>query len=89
MRGIDTIKMQYITETELSELLNVDIKRIRDLRSGHITGKQEFINHIKPTNKSILYRFQDVFTYLGNQKVYSFGKEENLSSEKVINDNKD
>ena len=89
MRGIDTIKMQYITETELSELLNVDIKRIRDLRSSHINGKQEFIDHIKPTSKSILYRLQDVFTYLESQKIHSFGKEENLSSEKVINDNKD
>ena len=75
MSGIDYIKEQYITENELSELLNVDIKRIRDLRSNHATGKQEFINHIKPTSRSILYRTQDVFKYLENQKIYSFGKQ--------------
>jgi len=89
MNAIDTIKMQYITEAELSELLNVDTKRIRDLRSGHITGKREFIDHIKPTNKSILYKLQDVFTYLENQKVHSFGKDQKSNSEKIINDNED
>ena len=89
MNGIDTIRMQYITESELSELLNVDTKRIRDLRSSHINGKQKFIDHIKPTSKSILYRLQDVFTYLESQKIHSFGKDENLSREKIINDDKD
>jgi hypothetical protein len=73
--GMNTIKMQYITESELSELLNVDTKRIRDLRSNHVQGKQEFIDHIKPTSKSVLYRLQDVFKYLENQKVHSFGKD--------------
>ena len=89
MNAIDTIRMQYITESELSELLNVDTKRIRDLRSSHINGKREFIDHIKPTSKSILYRIQDVFIYLENQKIYSFGKDQILSSEKIINDNED
>ena len=89
MKGIDVVRRQYITENELSELLNVDTKRIRDLRSGHTTGKREFINHIKPTKKSVLYSLADVFKYLENQKVFSFGKDQNLSREKNINDNKD
>ena len=75
MKGIDAIRELYITENELSELLNVDTKRIRDLRSGHTTGKREFIDHIKPTKKSVLYDLNDVLKYLENQKVYSFGKD--------------
>jgi len=77
MRGIDVVKSQYITEGELSELLNIDTKRIRDLRSNHMTGKREFIDHIKPTSKSILYRLEDVFKYLNAQTVYSFGNKNN------------
>ena len=73
MRGIDVVKKIYVTEGELSELLNIDTKRIRDLRSNHMTGKREFIDHIKPTSKSILYRLEDVFKYLNAQTVYSFG----------------
>ena len=73
MRGIDVVKKIYVTEGELSELLNIDSKRIRDLRSNHITGKREFIDHIKPTSKSILYKFEDVLKYLDSQTVYSFG----------------
>jgi hypothetical protein len=84
MRGIDLIKNQYITENELSELLNVDAKRIRDLRSNHITGKREFIDHIKPTSKSILYKLENVFKYLENQTIHSFGKKNQINSKPIL-----
>ena len=73
MRAIDLIKENYVSEAELVELLNVDSKRLRDLRSNHVTGKRAFINHIKPTSKSILYKLEDVLEYLGTQTVCSFG----------------
>jgi hypothetical protein len=74
-KAIDYIKEQYVTESELIQLLMVDAKRIRDLRSNHVTGKRKFIDHIKPTSKSILYRLEDVLQYLEGQKVNSFGNE--------------
>ena len=77
MRAIDLIKESYVNEAELAELLKVDTKRLRDLRSNHITGKQHFINHIKPTSKSILYRVEDVLAYLATQTICSFGSNDN------------
>ena len=73
MKAIDRIGEVYITENELVELLNVDSKRVRDLRSNHITGKVKFINHIKPTSKCILYPLEEVLTYLENCTIRSFG----------------
>jgi hypothetical protein len=73
MRAIDFVKGKYISEVELAELLNVDTKRLRDLRSNHVTGKQIFIDHIKPTSKSILYQLENVLTYLEHQSICSFG----------------
>jgi hypothetical protein len=67
------IKNSYVTEEELAEILRVDTKRIRDLRSHHVNGKQQFINHIKPTSKCIFYRVEDVMNFLSNQNVCSFG----------------
>lgn len=75
MKAIDQLKEQYITEDELAEFLGVDTKRIRDLRSHHINGKQEFINHIKPTSKCVLYRHTDVLKYFESlEGICSFGK---------------
>ena len=74
-KAIDYIKEFYVTESELTQLLGVDAKRVRDLRSNHVTGKKRFIDHIKPTSKSVLYRIADVMQYLENQKTISFGKE--------------
>lgn len=73
MKAIDMVKGLYINEAELAELLHVDSKRLRDLRSNHVTGKQAFINHIKPTSKSILYKLEDVMEYLGTRTICSFG----------------
>lgn len=93
MRAIDIIKEQYISEQELADFLNVDTKRIRDLRSHHITGKREFINHIKPTGKCILYRVQDVLDWLDASNSYSFGSSKECSDSDeesetyMINDN--
>ena len=75
MKAIDSIKELYINEIELAELLNVETKRIRDLRSHHTTGKKKFIDHIKPSSKSILYRLEDVLMYLETRTIHSFGKE--------------
>ena len=77
MKAIDIIKETYVSEAELVELLNVDSKRLRDLRSNHVTGKRAFINHIKPTSKSILYRVEDVLAYLATQTICSFGSNDN------------
>jgi len=74
-KAIDKIKEEFITEGELAEFLNVDTKRVRDLRSNHITGKHKFINHIKPTSKCILYHIDDVMGYLENRPISFFGKE--------------
>jgi len=71
--AIEQLKEEYITEQELAEFLSVDTKRIRDLRSHHVTGKQEFINHIKPTGRCRLYRYKDVYNFLLNCEIYSFG----------------
>ena len=73
MLAIDKLKEKYISEYQLAELLNVDTKRIRDLRSYHVQGKIEFINHIKPSNKSVLYRLEDVEKWLEHLTVLSFG----------------
>ena len=73
MKAIDVIKELYVTEAELADLLNVDAKRIRDLRSNHVTGKHKFIDHIKPTSKSVLYPVENVIEYLKNSTFYSFG----------------
>ena len=81
MKAIDSIKELYVNEEELAELLNVDTKRIRDLRSHHTTGKKEFINHIKPTSRSVLYKLNDVLAYLEIQTIHSFGKESPDESE--------
>ena len=64
MKAIDTLKEKYLTESELAVFLNVDTKRIRDLRSLHMNGKHKFIECIKPTSKCILYRLYDVIEYL-------------------------
>ena len=77
MKAIDLIKENYVNEAELAELLNVDNKRLRDLRSNHVTGRRAFINHIKPTSKSILYRVEDVLAYLSTRTIYSFGSNDN------------
>ena len=71
--AFDEVKQLYVTEEELASLLGVEQKRIRDLRSHHIQGKQRFISHIKPTSKCILYEKQEVIGWLKDQKVYSFG----------------
>ena len=81
MKAIDLIKEIYVTEDELAELLNVDSKRIRDLRSNHITGKVEFINHIKPSGKQRLYHINDVKHFLETCLIYSFGGNKNKESE--------
>jgi len=70
---LEYIQEMYISEQELASFLGVEPKRIRDLRSYHIQGKQKFIDHIKPTSKAILYERSEVLNYLKNQKVYSFG----------------
>ena len=71
--AMDFVMENYVTEAELTKLLGVDHKRIRDLRSHHVKGKQKFINHIKPTSKCVLYDKQEVRGYLVDQKVHSFG----------------
>jgi len=77
MKAIDTIKEMYVTEKELADLLNVDSKRIRDLRSHHNTGRAEFINHIKPSGKQRLYRIEDVVQFLKDCPICSFGSNKN------------
>ena len=72
-KAIDMIKELYVTEAELADLLNVNLDRIRDLRSGHLTGRKKFIDHIKPTSKSVLYPIENVIEYLKNSTFYSFG----------------
>ena len=74
--AIDRLKEEYITEEELAEFLGVELKRIRDLRSHHIRGKHQFIDHIKPTSKCKLYKYVDVMKFLESCDVFSFGKEE-------------
>ena len=51
--------------------------RIRDLRSYHVTGKQRFIDHIKPSSRNMLYRYEDVLGYLEKCEIYFFGKNKN------------
>ena len=84
MKAIDRIGEVYITESELAELLNVDLKRVRDLRSNHITGKIKFINHIKPTSKCILYPLEEVLVYLESCKIRSFGVSSNPDEDDSI-----
>jgi len=71
--AIERLKDEYITEEELAEFFGVDPKRIRDLRSHHMTGKQKFIDHIKPTRKCKLYLYKDVLKFLENCEICSFG----------------
>ena len=73
LSAIERLKEEFLTETELADFLNVDTKRIRDLRSHHVTGKSEFIKHIKPTAKCVLYRYADVHNWLGTLDNFSFG----------------
>lgn len=88
MRAIDKINEQFITEAELANLLGVDPKRIRDLRSHHVKGKQRFIDHIKPTSKCVLYRYETVLEWLEKTDTCSFGKntECDESQTKIEND---
>ena len=74
MRAIDKIKELYINESELADLFNIDVKRLRDLRSHHVQGKIEFIDHIKPSQRCVLYRYEDVLEYIENSGLCSFGK---------------
>ena len=71
--ALERLKEEYITEIELAEFLNVDTKRIRDLRSYHVTGKCKFVNHIKPTSKCILYKYEDILKWLNSFDGNSFG----------------
>ena len=63
----------YVTEKELAKLLDVSPERMRDLRSHHVQGKQEFIDFVKPSNKVVLYEKINVVNWLNNLKGYSFG----------------
>ena len=69
----ELLEKYYVTEEELANALGVGPERLRDLRSHHITGKQKFINFIKPSNKQVFYHIDDVMEWLHKQKVYSFG----------------
>lgn len=72
--AIERLTEEYLTEEQLAAFLNVDTKRIRDLRSYHLNGKCEFIAHIKPTSKCILYKYKDVLAYFKSlEGVCSFG----------------
>ncbi len=71
--AMDRLREEYITEDELAEFFGVDPKRIRDLRSYHVTGKQRFIDHIKPTSKCKLYKYVDVMKFLEECETLSFG----------------
>lgn len=73
MKAIDILYEEYVTEGQLIALLQVDSKRVRDLRSHHCTGKEEFIPFIKPSTKQVLYRLKDVQAYLNRQKLHIFG----------------
>lgn len=66
------MKEEYVTEEELIQILGSSPERIRDLRSHHINGKQEFIDHFKPAKSCILYLTEDVKKFLQREK-YSFG----------------
>lgn len=85
-KAIDILKEEYITEQELAGFLNVDPKRIRDLRSHHVTGKQEFINHIKPTGKCVLYKVDDVVHWLNSLDTCSFGINEKCLEPESVSD---
>ena len=74
MTAIEKLKEIFITEDELANLLGIDPKRIRDLRSYHMKGKQQFIDHIKPSAKCVLFHYGDVLNWLNNCDVCSFGK---------------
>jgi hypothetical protein len=78
MRAIDQIRELYVTEEELADLLNVDTKRIRDLRSNHNTGKEKFIDHIKPSGKCRLYPISAVMDYLDSLPVIEFKHNEKV-----------
>ena len=69
----ERIKEHYMTESEVADLLNIDTKRIRDLRSYHVNGRERFIDHIKPSSRCPLFKVEDVFVYLENQRKHSFG----------------
>ena len=81
MKAIDAIEEMYLTEEDLAKLLNVDSKRIRDLRSHHITGKAKFIDHIKPSGKQRLYHIENVIQFLKDCPVYFFGSNKNEEPE--------
>jgi len=89
MKAIDKIAELYISEIEMAQLLNVDPKRIRDLRSHHMQGKQEFIDHIKPTGKCVLYKLQEVLDWLNAAETCSFGKNKDTSEPKKVSDIKE
>jgi len=86
MKAIDRIKEQFISEEELANLFNVDPKRIRDLRSHHMRGKQRFIDHYKPSGKSVLYRYEDVLEWIEQTDVCTFGKTEDCEREDIVSD---
>lgn len=68
----DYMKEQFVTEAELMVILGCSPERIRDLRSHHINGKQNFIDHFKPAKSCILYLTEDVKKFLEREK-FSFG----------------
>ncbi len=72
MTAIEKLKETYITEAELASFLGVTEKRLRDLRSHHVQGKIEFIDHIKPTGRCKLYLYKDVLDYLNKCPKYLF-----------------
>ena len=86
MRAIEKIREEYISEEELAKFLGVDTKRVRDLRSNHVTGKRLFIDHIKPSSKCILYYFADVMMWLNTTDICSFGKNEKCGEENEVSD---
>ena len=77
MKAIDVIREIYITENELASFLEIDPKRLRDLRSFHTQGKEKFIDFIKPSGKQVLYALEDVIEYLKNCPRLFFGVNEN------------
>lgn len=72
MKAIDKVREQYITEDELAQFLGLTKESLRDLRSHHRTGKQEFIPFRKLSNKCIVYEIDDVMNYIFSSPVFDF-----------------
>lgn len=66
--AVEIVKMNFINELELANLLGVTKERVRDLRSKHKNNKGKFIDSYSPSANITYYKLEDVLAFIEGSK---------------------